>query len=256
MPRSYKQNDIALLYSRSAGHCNYCDKPVFRRTNDGASFINVGDISHNRPYSEDGPRAGSIEGDIYPIDKHSIDNSYKNLILLCKTDHKFVDTDPFYTVEEVQKLKDTHESRIAVKLSQSSTLNNSFDQTLVKTIFRDANLQSILNSLDLTPYQIKDDFATVRDIRTFLEDENSIHYPFKDRQLYQLTQNWFNSFETLYSNIRREDFYTHNPYSHIFHINKLNEAMNLEKNNIIFQSNLFKNNFLAWINYCKSNYDV
>lgn len=87
-----------MLWARSGNGCAICRCPLVLQAtaNDGEAL--VGDECHIVAQSPGGPRGGlSADGDL---------DSYDNLILLCKTDHKRVDDQPGeYSPERLRTLK-------------------------------------------------------------------------------------------------------------------------------------------------------
>lgn len=96
-----------FLWARSAGRCQICNQPVYE---DPLTFeeVNVGDHAHIIGSSSDGPRGDAILSEQLAIDP-------ANLMLLCKTHHKKIDTAEFiqeYPPERLRELKRRHEERI------------------------------------------------------------------------------------------------------------------------------------------------
>jgi hypothetical protein len=74
----------------------------------------VGDEAHIVARSAGGPRAGLL-------DESKLD-TYDNLILLCKVDHKTVDDQPSeYTIERLHEVKSQHEAWVRQTLGQESS---------------------------------------------------------------------------------------------------------------------------------------
>lgn len=97
--------DRKLLWGRSHNRCAHCKQllSVEERTDDRAAI--VGDEAHIVSGAKTGPRSSSSV-------KSGID-SYENLILLCKTDHKMVDDQPNeFTVDLLLEMKKSHESEM------------------------------------------------------------------------------------------------------------------------------------------------
>lgn len=96
-----------LIWAKSAGRCQICNVPIYE---DPLTFeqVNVGDHAHIIGSSEDGPRGDS---------KLSAELAKKpeNIMLLCKTHHKKIDTREFiekYPPKLLRELKQLHEERV------------------------------------------------------------------------------------------------------------------------------------------------
>lgn len=190
MARKYENYDLGLLYGRSAGRCNYCKIQVFQLAEDGINYINSGEIAHDLPHSPNGPRGKEVPV-LLNIDKHIPDNTYKNLILLCKNDHKRIDTDPFYTSIEVQKLKSSHEKWVEKVLERT---NNGKDIFLLSTINNSVNFQKILNSLAWSPSYISEDVFSLSTFLDIITENTPSNFPFETLVFNNLThliaENW------------------------------------------------------------------
>src|SRR5690242_17204117 len=93
-----------MLWGRAAGRCSKCRMDLYEDETDTDDPTLVGENCHIVAESEDGPRANPA----IPIEQR---NSYANLILLCRNDHKIVDAQVGeYTVERLQQLKADHEA--------------------------------------------------------------------------------------------------------------------------------------------------
>lgn len=255
MARSYSKRDLKILFSLSAGLCNECKRPVFELTKDRSNFTNIGDIAHNRPYStENGPRSNEVDGDGYVIDKDNPDNSYFNLILLCKNDHEIFDTDKHYTVERVQRIKASHEQWVSSQLTQDSKRKS--DKNLIDAIFNSDILQPIFNSYSESPYTIDGDIDYMNIIRDMLDNNRPVSYPFKDHKLQSLTSKWFDCFSLLKSNLNNENIFIFNPYTSKYLINESNYYLEIELNNIRLQVMNFDKAIHEWFNYCRDTFSV
>lgn len=96
-----------LVWAKSAGRCEICNTPIYE---DPMTFeqVNVGDHAHIIGSSPDGPR-----GDKKLSPELATDPA--NIILLCKTHHKKIDTQEFiekYSPDLLRELKRQHEERI------------------------------------------------------------------------------------------------------------------------------------------------
>lgn len=190
MARKYENYDLGLLYGRSAGRCNYCRMEVFQLAEDGINYINSGEIAHDIPHSANGPRAKEVPA-LLNIDKHIPDNTYKNLILLCRNHHKRIDTDTFYTSVEVQKLKSSHEIWVKETFSKS---NNGQDIILLSKIHKSVNFQRILNSLEWSPSFISDEIFSLSNFIDIITANTPSNFPFHTPVFNNLTaliaENW------------------------------------------------------------------
>ncbi|QFS18881.1 hypothetical protein FHP22_15660 (plasmid) [Acinetobacter indicus] len=191
MARKYENFDLGLLYGKSAGRCNFCRVEVFQTTEDGSNYVNIGEIAHDLPHSPNGPRAKEV-AEILKIDKYIPDNTYKNLILLCRNDHKKIDNDPFYTSFEVQKLKSSHEAWVEENFSRSN--NNKKDAILLSKINKSVNFQKILNSLEWSPSYFSDEIFNLSTFLNIINDNTPSNYPFETLVFNNLTnliaENW------------------------------------------------------------------
>lgn len=179
MSRYIKGLDVKLLYSLSAGRCNLCGNSVFERKNSGDGYIHYGEMAHNVPYSN---------SDIAPrkIDKHIVNNSYQNLILLCSIHHNVIDQDDeYYTIERIQQIKSDFEEKIKNSLNPSQSL----DASTINTIKSFVDLQYLASSLDdplyCIPYDISD-ISMVYD--SYLLKNYPTLYPFDDENLTRMYQ--------------------------------------------------------------------
>lgn len=96
---------IKSLYGKSG---NICAFPDCLKTNiNETTNENLSDIAHIKAYNPTGPRYDSSLKD---EDKNSVDN----LLILCRKHHKEIDHDnpSNYPVEDLQKMKQDHESKV------------------------------------------------------------------------------------------------------------------------------------------------
>ena len=101
--RNYDILTIKKLYSLSGNQCAFPECKQELITTD--KKINVSDICHIEGGEQNSPRYNS------GLDLEQL-NDYENLILMCKTHHKIIDTDVSkYTVETLKKIKQAHEQR-------------------------------------------------------------------------------------------------------------------------------------------------
>lgn len=105
-----KDIDRKRLWGRSGSRCAICNLELTQAA--GLDSI-VGDEAHVRARNAGGPR---YEPD-YPADHL---DSYVNLILLCKVDHKLVDDRPdVYPANRLLKLKSSHEDHVKRRLNSA-----------------------------------------------------------------------------------------------------------------------------------------
>lgn len=98
-----------LLWSRSGNHCPLCGRALTQVAQGGDSAAIIGDECHIVSGSEGGPRFDPhFSGDI---------DAYENLLLLCASDHRVVDTQVgAYSVEKLKQLKANHEQVVAAAI--------------------------------------------------------------------------------------------------------------------------------------------
>ncbi|MGE8646242.1 hypothetical protein [Acinetobacter vivianii] len=189
MARKYENFDLGLLYGKSANRCNFCKVEVFQPTDDGSDYVNVGEIAHDLPHSPNGPRGKEV-AEIRKIDTYIPDNTYKNLILLCRNDHKRIDQDPFYTSEKVQQLKSAHEAWVREKFTTDQTKDTAF----LSTINQSVDFQKILNSLEWNPSFIAEEIFDLSSFLNIINENTPSHYPFEATMFNNLTnlilENW------------------------------------------------------------------
>ena len=99
-----------MLWGRAAGRCSKCRKDLYEDETETDDPTLVGENCHIVAASDDGPRADPA----MPIEQR---DSYANLILLCRNDHKIVDTQVGeYTVQRLQDMKTEHEAWVRQQL--------------------------------------------------------------------------------------------------------------------------------------------
>lgn len=106
--------DRKVLWARSGNRCALCRRPlVAERTQTDPEAI-VGDEAHIAARSPGGPRYGEFPADLV--------DSYDNLVLLCRVDHKKVDDQAgHFTSEKLRQVKSDHESWVDHTLQQQSS---------------------------------------------------------------------------------------------------------------------------------------
>lgn len=141
--RSYTRNTIQVLFARSGNQCAHpdCTHPIVVSGLEKSDDAIVAQICHIYPVSDNGPRGG--EQELTDEERNSPDN----LILLCGTHHKMVDTQyPDYTAVILKQWKRDHEAKYEPgtveaihrqeKLQQYAFAVRSSDQEIVKELQR------------------------------------------------------------------------------------------------------------------------
>jgi len=99
--------DRKLLWGKSAGKCNVCQKDLCLPNKNGI----IGEEAHIVSGNANGPRADQT----FPKEES---DSYKNLILLCPTHHTQIDKFPKeWPVENLHELKSSHEKCVEENIS-------------------------------------------------------------------------------------------------------------------------------------------
>lgn len=117
--RNYTALTRTRLYSLAG---NTCSHPKCNERLVYANY-NISDICHIEALNEGGPRYNSKS-------TNTIRNDYPNLILLCKNHHGIIDAEdsdgsPFYSVEELKAMKQTHEDAFEASRSSAFTVKSS-----------------------------------------------------------------------------------------------------------------------------------
>lgn len=97
---------IMRLIAASGGHCQFegCPCNLFKDKLTWAE-LNNSNVAHIVASSPDGPRGSE--------DSYRLSDKYENLMLVCPTHHKEIDTDTeTYTVERLMKMKQEQELRV------------------------------------------------------------------------------------------------------------------------------------------------
>jgi hypothetical protein len=111
--RGIGENTKVLLFAKSAGRCEICNKLVIKDSTTREQFI-CGEMAHIYAFSNKGPRANKKV-----VDKNNVDN----LLLACPDCHEKIDKtgqDKYYTARQLKDYKSEHEKRIL--------LSTGFDQ--------------------------------------------------------------------------------------------------------------------------------
>ena len=115
--RYVRSGDRLLLWSRSAGKCNFprCGMGCVEEGTDEDPAAVIGEMAHIEASSDDGPRPNPCLSDCER-------DSYDNLILLCRNHHRIVDSLPStYTDEVLRGWKLAMEENIREALTQEVT---------------------------------------------------------------------------------------------------------------------------------------
>lgn len=128
---SYSDLTIKKLYSLSGNLCSFlnCNQELITTR----TKVNVSDICHIEGGEPNSPRYNS------KIQPEQLDD-YENLIVMCKTHHKIIDSDVLtYTVEHLKKMKKEHEQSCKGK-------EYAIDDDIVKKIIADQITQMNVNT--------------------------------------------------------------------------------------------------------------
>lgn len=235
--------DTLLLYSKSAGLCNYCKKDVLSQIYNDTS--NLGERAHIY---------GKNEGSARYVPEMANNDTYSNLILLCREHHKLIDDHPDkYPVEELYKIKADHEMRV----SKNPIIQCKSDTTILLGIFTYFPMMYLKDVVsEFKPERITGDIFTLIEIENVLKAKYSSDYPFKNYNLYQLTKNMFFFTRKIITLIRdnssllresisgEEMCYSFSPKNHVLY------------SEIHHQLEKLKKAFDYWYVYCKQSYGV
>ncbi|MFQ8638184.1 MAG: HNH endonuclease signature motif containing protein [Acutalibacteraceae bacterium] len=114
------QSTLKILWAKSGGLCAFsgCHHELISKTSEDI----IGHVCHIVAQSATGPRGNPN------ISQSEIDCE-QNLILLCPTHHRIVDTDEItYTIEKLTEIKAAHEQYIYEKIHYGSKWNLNFSQ--------------------------------------------------------------------------------------------------------------------------------
>lgn len=180
--RYISDKDVKKLYSLSAGQCNICKTHLFEESN-------ISEMAHIISHSKhkNAPRSNKIGGD----------NSYENLILLCRNCHKKVDdkTD-CYSVEYLKNIKSQHELYIRNTISNK----NSKDKQILLTINQEIDLQSTLTGINNSDaFRIDYDFLNIDIMINYINNHRPQYYPFDDKHLTEIMDNIIDNYNIIFS---------------------------------------------------------
>ncbi|WP_410574272.1 HNH endonuclease [Amycolatopsis sp. cmx-4-61] len=107
---SISDKDRKILWGRSGNRCALCRRALVAERTPLDREAVIGDEAHIAARSPGGSRYGECPSEAT--------DSYENLILLCRSDHKKVDDQPeHYTAAHLRRLKEDHEAWIERTLS-------------------------------------------------------------------------------------------------------------------------------------------
>ena len=141
------------LWVKSAGRCQFkgCNKPVWRN-NLTLSEANFADVAHIIGSSKKGPRGNE--------DSQKLQTDYSNLMLLCKTCHKEIDTfEEKYGVEVLREMKSIHEERIErhTKIVGENSLTTILQfQSRIRTFMPSIHHEAMFNAVIPQKFPIDD----------------------------------------------------------------------------------------------------
>lgn len=245
--RNVSEKDIKILYGRSAGCCNNCSISVFVPYQNGNGYSHIGEMAHNIPYGS-GENAPRVEYKV--IDDNNPDNSYSNLILLCRNCHKVVDSDVnYYTPERLCLIKNHHEHFIETQVCQIGEVAK--DANTVKIMHEFCNFQSIYHELSnyIRWDRIPIDVTDIGDIYEFFLKVNTPSlYPFYDHKLNMIFDNILSSCECIF-NMTSTKYEIRNSY--LVPMSSLHELS--EKDQYILEGSLksLAKHCGEWLSYCR-----
>lgn len=120
--RNYPEIVIKKLFALSNNQCAFpgCPNPIYEKADSTDEDYVLAEMAHIYPHGETGPRCDPS----FPKEKL---NTYENLILLCPTCHKRVDSAPFqFNVHVLRQMKADHEAK------QLANRQSHVDQPFVK----------------------------------------------------------------------------------------------------------------------------
>ncbi|HGI7032721.1 TPA: HNH endonuclease [Klebsiella aerogenes] len=235
--------DTLLLYSKSAGLCNYCKKDVLNQIYNDTS--NLGERAHIY---------GKNEGSARYVPEMENNDTYSNLILLCREHHKLIDDHPDkYPVEKLYKIKADHEMRVY----KNPLIKCEADTTIVLGIFTSFPMMYLRTVVsEFEPGKITGDIFILIEIENVLKSKYPLDYPFKNNNLYYITDNMF-FFTRKIINLISENL-------SIFQEFMLGEKMcyscppenHVLYSEIVHMISKLKTAFEYWYIHCKQNYGV
>lgn len=149
------------LWVRSGGRCEICNKIIYRDTLT-LTYTNLADKAHIIPVSDTFTRGGNA------LLSQQLSCDFNNLILLCKTCHKVVDSDgEKWPAKRLRKYKKEHEKRIniltAIKPENKTNMllmcSNIGDQS---ALINNNEVNIAVTEFGLWPSEEQDDFFKIR----------------------------------------------------------------------------------------------
>jgi hypothetical protein len=135
-----------ILWGNSGNRCAICRTELVKKADLDVNQAIVGDECHIVARENDGPRGASA------LTAKERDN-YKNLILLCKVDHKRIDDQPEkYTVQKLTAIKSTHEKWVRETLSQQNAKGKGDSLILAHRIELGRDLTQILGGSHMSQF--------------------------------------------------------------------------------------------------------
>jgi cytochrome c553 len=190
--RGINENTKVLLFAKSAGRCEICNKLVIKDSTTREQFV-WGEMAHIYAFSNKGPRANK---------KVTYKNNVSNLLLACPDCHEKIDKagqDKYYTAQQLQDYKSEHEKRIQ--------LSTSFDQkrqTKVLKIVANINSENVkLATPDIIKALMKEKLIPCEDK---FEEVDFSNNPGQDNGSYwkSKSQDIDSTLNKFYSDLKRE----------------------------------------------------
>lgn len=117
-----------MLWGRAASRCAFCQAELIGEATEADPACVIGEECHIVAASPDGPRGDSA----VPLDQR---DNYENLILLCPTHHKLVDSQSStHTVQALMQLKAKHEKEVRTLLSGYDAVKQREDEYYAEII--------------------------------------------------------------------------------------------------------------------------
>jgi len=158
--RSIPLSTIKALLARSGNQCAFrdCEHPIVDDNN-----LFIAQLCHIEAVSPKGQRFN-------PLKTQEQINSYENLLFLCYRHHKVTDNETLYTVEELKKMKDFHESRFK---ENPFTFSDDILLDIKSDIDSYWSNIEMLNENHIVP-DFKVEINTAQDIIALLEEINEL----------------------------------------------------------------------------------
>lgn len=168
---------IKQLFSKSAGKCNMCK----------VSNLNMLEMAHIIAFNQGGARGNNkLQGD----------NSYENLILLCRNCHSVVDKYPEkYPQQELYRIKKDHESYVEANLNNINLRSN--DVCFIKELISWGGICNIPSYINNLPNNVDLRCLDFLDVLNFFEQHPAI-YPLNDTKLQVYLNEFHERFQELW----------------------------------------------------------